>query len=87
LEKETNPTWDYFKLVLFIVFLAELVLFLMAIIFGRLLGYRDALAACFWLGVVIAGCFAIIVLSNVLFNLCHKLIRAVMIKVWPNESD
>jgi hypothetical protein len=73
LKKERNPTWDYFKLLLFVLFLIELILFFMAIIFGRLLGYDLALTACFWLGVIIAACYALIVLSNVLVVASHKL--------------
>jgi len=72
LKKETNPTWDYFKLLLFVLFLIELVLFFMAIIFGRLLGYDLALTACLWLGVIMAACYALIVLSNMLVIVSHK---------------
>ena len=80
LKKETNPTWDYFKLLLFVLFLIELVLFFMAIIFGRLLGYDLALTACFWLGVIIAACYALIVLSNVHVMISHKLFRMIIKK-------
>jgi len=75
LKKETNPTWDYFKLLLFVLFLIELILFFIAIIFGRVLGYDLALTACFWLGVIIAACYALIALSNVLVIISHKLFR------------
>jgi len=73
LKKDTNPTWDYFKLLLFVLFLIELVLFFMAIIFGRVLGYDLALTACFWLGVIMAACYVLITLSNVLVIISHKL--------------
>jgi len=75
LKKETNPTWGYFKLLLYVLFLIELVLFFIAIIFGRLLGYKLALTACFWLGVIVAACYALIVLLNVLAIISHKLFR------------
>ena len=74
MRKSSNPTWDYFKLVLFIVFLAELVLFLVGIIFGRILGYDLTMIACFWLGIILAACFALIVLGNVLLIVGTKLI-------------
>jgi hypothetical protein len=74
MRKGSNPTWDYFKLVLFVVFLAELVLFLLAIFFGRILGYDLTMAACFWLGMILAACFALIVLGNVLLIVGTKLI-------------
>ena len=78
--KGTNPTWDYFKLLLFVLFLIELILFFIAIIFGRFLGYDLALTACFWLGVIIAACYALIVLSNVLVVVSHKLFRMIIKK-------
>jgi hypothetical protein len=61
-----NPTWDYFRLLLFVVFLTEVLLFFLALIFGRLLGYDTTFRICFWLGVITAACFACVVL----FNLC-----------------
>lgn len=75
MEKKTNPTWDHFKLLLFVLFLTELALFFMAIIFGRLIGYDWALIACFWLGVIVAGCFILIVLINLVAILCHIIFR------------
>jgi len=72
--KSSNPTWDYFKRVLFVVFLAELVLFLRGIIFGRILGYDLTMIACFWLGIILAACFALIVRGNVLLIVGTKLI-------------
>ena len=77
LEKETNPTWDYFKLLLFILFLIELALFFMAILFGRLLGYDLALTACFWIGVIVAASFGLIVLSNVFVIVCRRVFRMI----------
>jgi hypothetical protein len=80
LKKGTNPTWDYFKLLLFVLFLIELVLFFIAIIFGRLLGYDLALTACLWLGVIMAACYALIVLLNVLVVVSYKLFCMIMKK-------
>ena len=80
MEKETNPTWEYFRLLLFVLFLIELVLFFLAIIFGRILGYDLAFVSCFWFGVIIAGCFTIIVLFNMLVILFHKILRMIMKK-------
>jgi len=73
MERLTNPTWDHFKILLFVLFLIEFVLLSMALIFGRLLGYGATLTACFWLGVIVAGCYASLVLANVLIILFHKL--------------
>jgi len=74
MERLANPTWDHFKVLLFVLFLIELVLFSMALIFGRLLGYGATLRACFWLGVIVAVCYASLVLGNVFIILFQKLI-------------
>jgi hypothetical protein len=73
MERLTNPTWDHFKILLFVLFLIELVLLSMALIFGRLQGYGATLRACFWLGVIVAVCYASLVLANVLLIVFHKL--------------
>ena len=80
MRKNSSPTWDYFNLVLFVVFLTELVLFLLAIFFGRILGYDLTMAACFWLEMILAACFALIVLGNVLLIAGSKLMRLIQDK-------
>jgi hypothetical protein len=50
----------------------------MAVLFGGLLGYDWTLAACFWLGLIVAACFALIVVGNFLVILGGNLIRAIM---------
>lgn len=66
MKKESNPTWDYYKLILYVLFLAELVPFAMAVIFGRIVGYKLAFIAFLWIGSAIAGCFLLVVLFNLL---------------------
>jgi hypothetical protein len=80
MRKNSSPTWDYFKVVIFVVFLAEMVLFLIGIIFGRILDYDLTMVACFWLGVILAACFSLIVLGNVLLIAGSKLIRLIQNK-------
>ncbi|MBW1788135.1 MAG: hypothetical protein JRK53_16170 [Deltaproteobacteria bacterium] len=71
MKKASNPTWDHFRLLLFVLFLGELVLLFMAAIFGRIIGYDGTFAACFWIGVVVAGCFTVIVCLNLVeIGLC-----------------
>ncbi len=53
-------------MLIFALFLIELVLFLMAALFARILGYESTLIACFWLGVIVAICFASVVLVIVM---------------------
>jgi hypothetical protein len=60
-------------MLLFVLLLIELVLFLMALIFGSILGYESTLRACFWLGIVVGICFILIVLVNVIVIFFHKL--------------
>lgn len=64
MEKRTNPTWEYFKSIIFVLLLVELFLFLTAIIFGRKLGYEFVTPICFWLGVIVAAVFVSIVAAN-----------------------
>jgi hypothetical protein len=73
LEKEGNPTWAHFKLLLFVIFLAELLLLLMALIFGRLIGFRTTLTFCFWFGIILAGCFGLIVFGNLMVIMSQKI--------------
>jgi hypothetical protein len=64
-KNKTNPTWEHFKSLLFVLFLCELVLFFIGIIFGRIFGYRLTLFVCLWFGLILAICYALIVASNV----------------------
>ena len=73
MEKTTDPNWEYFKLLIFVIFLIELVLFLTAIIFGRLLGYELALRVCLWFGIIVAACFALIISANLTVIFFSKL--------------
>jgi len=51
--QQTNPTWEYFKLINFIIFWFGLFLFLLAMIFGGQVGYETALIICFWLWIIV----------------------------------
>jgi hypothetical protein len=64
LEAHRNPTWEYFKSIIFVLLLVELFLFLTAVIFGRKLGYEFVAPICFWLGVIVAAVFVSIVIAN-----------------------
>ena len=78
MKKKSNPACEHFKLLLFVLFLGELILFLIALIFGRLFGYRLTFATCFWFGVIVALCYAMILGANLgviffitLFNITY----------------
>ena len=90
MKKKTNPTWEHFKLLLFILFLCELVLFLIALIFGRLFGYKLTFATCFWFGVIVGLCYAMIVGTNLgvisLQMLYSKIKNGIKHKASPNRN-
>lgn len=73
MEKKQNSAWEYVKSIIFVLFLAELFLFFIAIIFGPALGHRFTLTACFGLGILLAAIFASIFLANLtVVFLCDK---------------
>jgi len=76
MKKDGHPVSDHLKLLAFILFLSELVLFFTALLFGHAFGYMLTLTASFWLGMILAGCFALIVMGDIarilLLRLCLK---------------
>ncbi len=90
MKKKLNPAWEHFKLLLFILFLCELVLLLMALIFGRVFGYKLTLAACFWFGVIVALCYAMIVCANLgaifLQKIYSKIRNGIRSRTSPNKN-
>jgi hypothetical protein len=89
-KKKFNPTWEHFTLLLFILFLCELILLLTALIFGRIFGYKLTLTACFWFGVIVALCYAMIVCANLgaiyLQKICSMIKRWIRGKTSPNRN-
>jgi hypothetical protein len=89
-KKQLNPAWEHIKLLLFILFLCELILFLMALAFGRVFGYKLTLAACFWFGVIVALCYAMIVCANLgaiyLQKICSKIKSGIRSRTSPNRN-
>jgi hypothetical protein len=53
----------------------ELVLFFSAVLFGKLFGYKETMTASFWLGVIVAGCFSLIVAGNLIVIVFTKVFR------------
>jgi magnesium-transporting ATPase (P-type) len=77
LKRKASPTRDYFKLLIYILCLIELALFFTALVFGRILGYRQTIIACFWFGIVVAGCAGLIVCANVAAIILRRLILTI----------
>ena len=78
LYKHSNPTREYFKAILFVIFLIGFVLFLLAIIFGHMVGYKSAFTICFWLWVIAVAVIGAIVLVNLAFILFHKIYTGIL---------
>ena len=68
----TNPTWEYFKLIIFVTFWFGLFLFLLAMIFGRQVGYETAWIVCFWLWIIVIVVFSSIILCNLAIIFFHR---------------
>jgi len=63
--RQTNPTWEYFKLISFVNIWFGVFLFLLAIIFGRQVGYKAALIICSWFWVLVVLVFLLILVGNI----------------------
>jgi len=74
---QTNPTLEYFKLILFVIFWFGSFLFLLAIIFGRQVGYETALIICFYFWAIVILIIALIVLCNLAAIFLHKTYRKI----------
>jgi low affinity Fe/Cu permease len=63
--RKLSHTAEQIKLYFFVVFLIELFLFSISLAGGRFLGYKTALFVGAGIGIVIAVCFVMIIISNV----------------------
>jgi hypothetical protein len=70
---QTNYTLEYFKLVIFVLFWIGLFLFLVAILFGQVLGYKSALIMCFCLWILAIAIFISIILCNLVVIILSKM--------------
>mgnify|MGYP003975701211 CR=1 FL=1 len=71
--KKKNTTWEYFEQFLFVIFWFGVLLFLMAIIFSRHIGFESALKTCFWLWLIVIVVFSVILLLNLILILFYKI--------------
>ncbi len=71
-----NPTWEYYKLISFIVGWIGVFLFLLAVIFGRQVGYETALFICFWFWLLIILVFLLIIFGNFGIIILKKILKA-----------
>ncbi len=83
MEKGTNPAWEHFKLILWVILIIELLLFIIALAVGRVSDYKLIFYTSFWIGLLIAIVFLCIYLINILEILLtagFKKIREMMAK-------
>lgn len=71
--KQTNHTWEYFKLIIFSIFFIGFILFLLAIILSQQIGIKSALTICFWYWVVVIVVIFAIILLNLTLISFHKM--------------
>lgn len=64
MEKKIHPLLLHFQSIGFVVVLFELFLFFIAVIFGRLLGYKFTFIACLCIGIIVAIIFLSIIALN-----------------------
>ena len=77
LHRPHDPTWAYFKDILCVIFLIGVILFLLAIIFGTVLGYQTAFVISFWFWVVAAAVVSTIVVVNLICILIPRLYKGI----------
>ncbi len=66
MEKRTNPAWEHFKLILWVILIIEFLLFLIALTVGRASDFQLIFYTSFWIGLLIAIVFLCIYLLNIL---------------------
>lgn len=64
--RRNQPVWNHIKIILWVILLFELIVFGLAFLFGRYLGYRRAFIVCLWIGAIIGACFLAIFVLNLL---------------------
>ena len=72
LHRPNYPTWAYFQDILFAIFLIGAIFFLLAMIFGAVVGYQTALIICLWFWAIAAAVIVAIVLLNVAWAITTK---------------
>lgn len=71
--KKTNKIWKYYEQFLFIFFWFGVLLSLLAIIFGRQIGFKSAFIICFWFWIILAIVFLAIIFLNLVYILLRKI--------------
>ncbi len=64
--KKHNPAWEHIKLYIWVILIFELLLFCLALVFGKFTDFGFAFSVCFWMGLILAVVFLSILLLNLL---------------------
>jgi len=84
LEKKNHPLILHFQSVGFVIGLFELFLLFIAVIFGRLLGYKFTFIACLCIGIMVAIIFLSIIILNVAAIFIHHIYYLLVKKKKPS---
>ncbi len=71
--RRNQPVWNHIRLILWVVFLFGLIVFGLAFLFGRYLGYHRAFIVCISIGTIIGTIFLAIFLLNLLEILLRRI--------------
>lgn len=74
--KKPHPTWGYFESIFYVMLWFGIVLFLLAIIYSRHIGFKSAIVMCFWSWLVVVVVFFSIIILNLLL-ICFQKIYAI----------
>ena len=72
---KTNRTWEYYEEFLFVFFGVGFILLLLAIIFGRHIGFKSALTTCFYFWLIVAAVFFTIFSLNLIYVFSKRLLK------------
>lgn len=78
---KTNKTaLSNVKVILWFILIIEVLIFLLAIIFGSLCGFKDSFIAHGVLGLIIGGCLLLLLITGFIFNAILTKIENLMLK-------
>jgi hypothetical protein len=78
---KTNKTGlSNVKIILWFILIIEILILLLAIIFGSLCGYKNSFIAHGILGLIIGGCLMLLLITFIMFNVILSKLEALILK-------
>jgi hypothetical protein len=68
------------KIILWFILIIEILILLLAIIFGSLCGYKNSFIAHGILGLIIGGCLMLLLITFIMFNVILSKLEALILK-------